>query len=149
MATKIVWRVPTTCGTQWAKLSHTSMPWLLSSSLHMSLRVRSDKPLICLDRNFRWRLPRQLGTGMEGAKTRRGEETAQDPRAKTLIQLWFQAAAYRTGPRTGRAKSSLEAALWLQPAGAAFRSEAELSLTAPDARWSGWRRSAPGGGPLR
>jgi hypothetical protein len=29
MATKIVWRVPTTCGTQWAKLSHTSMPWLL------------------------------------------------------------------------------------------------------------------------
>ena len=75
----------------------------------MSLRVRSDKPLICLDRNFRWRLPRQLGTGMEGAKTRRGEETAQDPRAKTLIQLWFQAAAYRTGPGTGRAKSRLGA----------------------------------------
>jgi hypothetical protein len=43
----------------------------------------------------------------------------------------------------------LEAALWLQPAGAAIRSEADLSLSAPDARWSGWRRSAPGGAPLR
>jgi hypothetical protein len=43
----------------------------------------------------------------------------------------------------------LEAALWLQPAGTAIRSESELSLSAPDARWSGWRRSAPGGGPLR
>ena len=53
---------------------------------------------------------------MEGAKTRRGEETAQDPRAKTLIQLWFQAAAYRTGPGTGRAKSSYEAVEKLGPA---------------------------------
>jgi hypothetical protein len=43
----------------------------------------------------------------------------------------------------------LEAALWLQPAGAAIASEADLSLSAPGARWSGWRRSGPGGAPLR
>ena len=43
----------------------------------------------------------------------------------------------------------LEAALWLQPAGAAVRSEADLSLSAPGARWSGWRRSGPAGAPLR
>lgn len=43
----------------------------------------------------------------------------------------------------------LEAALWLQPAGAAIAAEADLALSAPDARWSGWRRCAPGGGPLR
>src|SRR3954465_1975950 len=69
----------------------------LSLTLHMSLSVRSDKRLICLGRNFRLRPPRRLGTGTESAKTSRGEETAQDPRAKLLIQLWFQAAAYRTG----------------------------------------------------
>jgi hypothetical protein len=43
----------------------------------------------------------------------------------------------------------LEAALWLQPAGAAVASEADLSLSAPGARWSGWRRWRPGGAPLR
>ena len=43
----------------------------------------------------------------------------------------------------------LEAALWLQPAGAAISGEGDLSLTAPDARWSGWRRSGPAGAPLR
>lgn len=43
----------------------------------------------------------------------------------------------------------LEAALWLQPAGAAIGSEAGLSLSAPGARWSGWRRPGPGGAPLR
>ncbi len=43
----------------------------------------------------------------------------------------------------------LEAALWLQPAGAAIASEADLSLSAPGARWSGWRRSGPAGAPLR
>jgi hypothetical protein len=43
----------------------------------------------------------------------------------------------------------LEAALWLQPAGAAVASEADLSLSAPGARWSGWRRCGPGGAPLR
>jgi hypothetical protein len=46
--------------------------------------------------------------------------------------------------------SLLEGALWLQPAGAAIASEADLSLSARDARWSGWRRSGPAGGaPLR
>ena len=43
----------------------------------------------------------------------------------------------------------LEAALWLQPAGAPIASEADLSLAGPDARWSGWRRSGPAGAPLR
>jgi hypothetical protein len=43
----------------------------------------------------------------------------------------------------------LEAALWLQPAGTAPGSEAELSLAAPGARWSGWRQAGPGGAPLR
>ena len=43
----------------------------------------------------------------------------------------------------------LEAALWLQPAGVAVASEADLSLSAPGARWSGWRRPGPGGAPLR
>ena len=76
----------------------------------MSLSMRFDKPLICLDWTFRLRLSRRLGTGMEGAKTSRGEEMAQDPRTKPLIQLGFQAATYRTGPRTGRAKSSSAAA---------------------------------------
>ena len=59
----------------------------MSLTLHMSLRVWSDKHLICQGRNFRLRPPRRLGTGMEGAKANRGEEVAQDPRAKTLIQL--------------------------------------------------------------
>jgi uncharacterized protein DUF6212 len=43
----------------------------------------------------------------------------------------------------------LEAALWLQPAGTAVSSEGDLSLSAPGARWSGWRRPGPGGAPLR
>jgi len=43
----------------------------------------------------------------------------------------------------------LEGALWLQPAGAAVSAEADLSLTAPGARWSGWRRPGPAGAPLR
>ena len=45
--------------------------------------------------------------------------------------------------------SLLEAALWLQPAGAAISAEADLSLSAPGARWSGWRRPGPAGAPLR
>ncbi len=87
--------------------AHSVSSHVLILTLHMSLSVRSDKRLICLGRNFRLRPPRRLGTGTESAKTSRGEETAQDPRAKPLIQLWFQAAAYRTGSGTGRAKSSL------------------------------------------
>jgi hypothetical protein len=43
----------------------------------------------------------------------------------------------------------LEAALWLQPAGSAIAREADLSLSGSGARWSGWRRSGPGGAPLR
>ncbi|WP_309139695.1 DUF6212 domain-containing protein [Siccirubricoccus sp. G192] len=43
----------------------------------------------------------------------------------------------------------LEAALWLQPAGAAVAAEADLSLLAPGSRWSGWRRAGPAEGGLR
>ena len=43
----------------------------------------------------------------------------------------------------------LEAALWLQPAGSGIANEADLSLSSLGARWSGWRRSGPGGAPLR
>ncbi len=96
--------------------------------------------MIYLGRYSRSHLPRRLGTGMGSAKTIRGEETAQGPRAEpfiparvvvdlflpsmpaqadhpvvgkrsasrrvNIISLWFQAATYRTRPRTGRAKSS-------------------------------------------
>src|SRR5215213_2618124 len=76
------------------------------STLHMSLSIRHGKPLIPQGPRFRSRLSRRLATGMESAKTSRGEGTAQDPRAKSLIRLASQAATYRTGPRTRRAKSS-------------------------------------------
>src|SRR5215213_2724570 len=71
----------------------------------MSLSMRHGKPLIPQGPRFRSRLSRRLATGMESAKTSRGEGTAQDPRAKSLIRLASQAATYRTGPRTRRAKS--------------------------------------------
>jgi hypothetical protein len=45
--------------------------------------------------------------------------------------------------------SLLEAALWLQPAGATISAEADLSFSAKGARWSGWRRPGPAGAPLR
>ncbi len=42
----------------------------------------------------------------------------------------------------------LEAALWLQPEGAPAALESDLVLDAPEARWSGWRKPPPEGGPL-
>ncbi|MBL6077906.1 hypothetical protein JMJ56_07810 [Belnapia sp. T18] len=42
----------------------------------------------------------------------------------------------------------LEAALWLQPEGVPLALESDLVLDAPEARWSGWRRPPPEGGPL-
>jgi hypothetical protein len=42
----------------------------------------------------------------------------------------------------------LEAALWLQPAGTPLAAGADLSLEPDEARWSGWRRPGPDGGPL-
>jgi hypothetical protein len=42
----------------------------------------------------------------------------------------------------------LEAALWLQPKGVPLALDSDLLLDAPEARWSGWRKAPPEGGPL-
>jgi N-acetyl-S-(2-succino)cysteine monooxygenase len=87
------------------------LPWpesarSLSSTLHISLSMWHDKPLMYLGSRLRSRLSGRLATGMESAKTSRGEETAQDPRTKPLICFGSQAATCCTGSRMGRAKSS-------------------------------------------
>ncbi|MBL6457028.1 hypothetical protein JMJ55_16960 [Belnapia sp. T6] len=51
--------------------------------------------------------------------------------------------------RLGRGEPEmLEAALWLQPDGLPVATEADLTLEATEARWSGWRRAPADGGPL-
>ena len=47
IATRTSWRTPIWCGTQRAKLSHTSMPWLLSSRSTCLIACLVTKPRAC------------------------------------------------------------------------------------------------------
>ena len=69
----------------------------LSSTLHVSFDVRSDEPLMPLGPRSRSRLSRCLVAHVESAKTSRGGEAVQDPRAKPLTCRGSLAAAHRTG----------------------------------------------------